>query len=93
MNKIFFERQDWTPQTPLTVPVQATPNKIWTIKVDKIFEPKLYDKSMQKRIKKEFTEKFSSVYFMSETSVYFYFSDEADEALFMMLYSDLGFEL
>jgi hypothetical protein len=92
--KIVFKRNDWSPETIETIPVASTKDKIWMITDEhNYYTGKLDDRKIQQQIKKELTENFSSIHFMSTTSVYFYFTDPADEALFVFTYSEKGFEI
>ena len=82
---VTFERKDWNPEL---VTIRSPENTVWTIKIiHNSGNDGFKDRYIQRQILKELKENFSSIIFLGAASLYFYFSDAADEAFFIMQYN------
>lgn len=86
---VHFERKDWTTVQQFTL---ATENKVWSIIFPSMGVNFDY-RRCQIKIKKQLLKEFSSIVFLGNTSIYFYFKDQADEALFIFTYVDNGLQI
>ena len=82
--RIAFERKDWDVDS---IPTLAVEKKIWQIKIYNGYRGHsghLTDRKKYEDIRKKLQEQFGSIKWISPTSVFFYFTDEADAAYFVL---------
>ena len=72
--------------------VSAIDNQVWTMCIQKPYSAPA-PRSAQGKVRDLLNSKFSSINFFSPSSVYFYFTDEADEAEFMFWASSDDLEI
>jgi len=79
---IYFERKNWTPDQSYTMTIE---DKIWQIKNKNSYNDNhINDRRIQNKVKDILLKEFQSIKFISPTSVYFYFSEPADAAFFVI---------
>jgi len=80
---ITFTRKDYN-SSGIGLKINPVDNQIWTVNLSPVDRDMDLTRFMAIKAQKLLKKNFDSVTFFSPTSIYFYFTDEADEAAFIL---------